>query len=488
MASGVKLAGLCAALGTALGIVTAPAVADPATVGAPGVGDPYYPLDGNGGYDIGHYDIRLNYQPATDELWGTTTILATTTQELSQFDLDFLLKPSSVLVNNRPARFESREDGELVVTPASTVAAGTRLLVVVTYRDTPSRYTYLGFSAWHRDTNAAWVAGEPHSSRWWYPGSDHPSEKATFDVSIAVPTGLEAVSNGVFVNAVPQTKGWTRYFWRGLQPQGPYQGTMIVADMDMNVGTAPGGQQFVTAYFTSLTDGDADSARTGVERTPEYVDWESSLFGPYPFDAMGGTVIPGYGGLEHQTRPTYGANSFTSGSPGYVVVHELAHQWFGDSVSFHNWSDAWLSEGFATYAEWLYSEHIGEGTAAEVADYWYSERYPADDPFWDTVVADPGAGDSNFASAIYRRGAMTLQAVRTAIGDDTFFALLKHWAAAKKGGSATTAEFEAFASKDSGQDLSGLFHTWLHTTGKPPVGPSAARAAATPRSIPHLEH
>jgi aminopeptidase N len=468
MASGVRFAVVSAALSVFLGLVAAPAGADPSTIGAPGIGDPYYPLDGNGGYDVRHYGIRLSYQPSTDELWGSTTILATTTQELSQFDLDFLLRPSSVLVNNEPAEFVSEENGELVVRPAHSVAAGAQLLVVVTYRDMPSKYDAFEYKNWLRIPGGVAAIGEPHVAPWWFPGNDHPRDKATYDVSIAVPKGLEAVSNGIFTGTTQLTNGWVRYNWRSLSPQGPYQATMIVTDLEFVSGTTPSGLPYLNAYYTHL-ENDA-TARSSVERTPEIIDWESSLFGPYPFEAMGGTVIPDYGGIENQTRPTYRDGGFAVGPRTTLIVHELAHQWFGNSVSIENWSDIWLSEGFATYAEWLWSEHTGEGTAAEVARYYY-DRYAADSPLWTMPVTDPGAGYDNFDNAVYYRGAMTLQALRVAVGDDTFFGLLKAWTAAKRFGNASSAEFEAFASEFAGWDLSGLFGIWLHTTGKPPHAP-----------------
>jgi aminopeptidase N len=476
-----------ALLGTLVALaltVVAPvsASADPSTIGAPGFGDPYYPLDGTGGYDVTHYDIRLSYQPSTDELWGTTTILARTTQDLSQFNLDFLLTPSSVRVNNAPAAFESQGDGELVVRPASLVRDDSQLLVVVTYRDVPGNHEMDGRVGWSRIPGGAAALGEPHIARWWFPGNDHPRDKATYDVSIAVPKGLEAVSNGIFVGARQTTDGWVRYNWRSRSPQGPYQATMIVTDLDITSTTTPSGLPYVNAYYTGLQN--QATARAAVERTPEFLDWESSLFGPYPFEATGGTVLPNWFGLENQTRPTYGEGVFASGGAPYVVVHEQAHQWFGNSVSVWNWSDIWLSEGFATYAEWLYSEHIGEGTAAEVARYYY-DLYPADNAFWQTVVTEPGPGDTNFATAVYRRGAMALQALRETIGDGPFFELLKKWPTEKKFGNATSAEFEAMAERVSGQDLDALFDTWLHTSGKPATAPVMG-AAAVPASVAHM--
>jgi aminopeptidase N len=205
-----------------------------------------------------------------------------------------------------------------------------------------------------------------------------------------------------------------------------------------------------------------------VDRTPEIVAYESSVFGEYPFDAMGGTVTNGQGGLENQTRPTYGGLTLTAVGIA-VVVHEMAHMWFGDSVSPHDWRDVWLNEGFATYAEWLWSEHTGAGTAAQRAREVY-DRFPADDPLWQIVVTDPGAGNV-FPAAVYHRGALTLQALRATVGDAVFFDILKSWATTKKYESATTREFTALAERKSGSDLDALFHAWLYATGKPEVLP-----------------
>ncbi len=444
----------------------APAAADtPDTVGAPGIGDPYYPLDGNGGYDVTHYDIRLSYQPATDELWGTTTILATATQDLTRFDLDFLLHVSSVRVGNAPARFVSQEDGELVVTPATRIAEGDRMLIVVTYRDIPSTYERDGFTPWSWTPTLTRGLGEPHISAWWYPVNDHPRDKATYDISVAVPAGREVISNGTLVGTRPQAGGFVRWNWRSASPQGPYQTSLIVGDFDIVARTLPDGRAFVNAYETSIPN--RAQAEALVDRTPEIVAFESTLFGDYPFEAMGGTVTPCCDGLENQTRPTYGADLAPIGPD--VVVHEMAHMWFGNSVSLHDWSGIWLNEGFATYAEWLWSEHTGAATAAQRARGAY-DQYPADDPLWTVVVADPGP-ENTFDSAIYYRGAMTLQVLREAVGDVVFFDILKSWATTKKYESATTAEFTALAERKAGRDLDALFHTWLHTTGRPELLP-----------------
>ena len=214
-------------------------------------------------------------------------------------------------------------------------------------------------------------------------------------------------------------------------------------------------------------------------RQPEIIDFLGSNFGPYPFSTGGGIVddVEGLGfALETQTRPVYARDFFTDSFSGdAVVVHEIAHQWYGDSLAVARWQHIWLNEGFATYAEWLWSEDQGLGTAQEVFDFW-NEVFPADDPFWNVIIGDPGP-DQLFDFAVYIRGAMTLHQLRLAVGDDDFFEIMQTWAADHAGGNVTTDEFIALAESISGQDLGALFDTWLFTAGKPEAAAAAAPAA-----------
>ena len=469
--SRIALASMAAATAAVLFCGTASAAPG---IGAPGIGDPYYPGDGNGGYDVSHYDIRINYTPGADRLAGTTTILATATQDLTQFNLDFLLKVTSVRVNNDIARSTSKR-GELVVKPAKEIRAGDQLTIVVSYDDVPGKYELYHYNAWKTTPTGVLAVDEPQISPWWYPSNNHPTDKATFDVSVAVPQGLEVISNGVLVGTQQQINGWVRWNWHSAKPQDTYATFFAVEQYDVRNSTAPNGQPVVNAYAEDLVY--ADAARASVERTPEIIEFEETVFGPYPFEAQGGVVTTALGfALENQTRPVYDDRFFRRGSNTYVVAHELAHQWYGDSVSVNRWKDIWLNEGFATYAEYLWSEHLGEGTAAEVAQFAYDDR-PAEDPFWQVIVADPTPA-GQFDDAVYERGGMTLQALRTAVGDARFFRILKTWATGKRYGDASTADFIAHAEQVSGQQLDELFRIWLYTPGKPAVGPNGTVSAA----------
>jgi aminopeptidase N len=460
------------------------------TAGSPGIGDPYFPDYGNGGYDVGHYDIRLRYQPATDQLSGTTTILATAEQDLSSFDLDFALTASSVDVNGWPAAYRREGGHELVVTPARTLSRGQAMTVVVRYAGVPSTVSVNGLTAWTRTGDGALAVGEPEVAWWWFPSNDHPLDKATFDVSVAVPDSVTVVSNGTM--AQPPWEhliGWTRWYWRNTRPTATYLAFLAIGDYDLSTDVTPGGVPLLYAYDRHLGD-ETPAAQASIGRTAEVLDWETSLFGPYPFDAAGGVAAPpdslGFS-EETQTRPVYGPGAWQSGSNMYVVVHELAHQWFGDSVSVASWRDIWLNEGFASYAEWLWSEAHGEGTAQEIFDFYHDEFYPPDSDFWQVLPGDPGPADL-FAYAIYDRGAMTLHQLRLAVGDTDFFRILGRWASGHAYGNGTTEQFISLAESVSGLDLGQLFTTWLFTPGRPTVAsPSTvARRTAVPTSWPKL--
>ncbi|WP_035839956.1 M1 family metallopeptidase [Kitasatospora azatica] len=476
---------LVSAAAAATLVLAVPASAAAPTPGAPGVGDPYYPSYGNGGYRVSHYDLRLKYQPATDQLEGTATLLATATQDLSRFNLDFALDVSQVLVNGRPAKFAASGVQELEVTPDAPLARGSQATIVVRYSGVPSTVSRYGFTAWRHTPDGAVIADEPEAAWWWFPSNDHPSDKATFDVSVLVPDGTQAISNGVLTSQSSKL-GWTRFNWRENKPQATYLATLAIGKFDITTGTSAGGVPVLNAYSPDLGD-NADAARASVERTGELVDWLSGYFGPYPFSSAGGYVpnVPTHYALENQTRVYYSPAQFAHGANASVVVHELAHQWYGDSVSLERWSDIWLNEGFATYAQWLWSEHEDEGTAQQLADYVYAS-HPAEDPFWTVKPGDPGP-DNQFDGAVYDRGALTIQVLRDTIGDEAFFKLLKAWPAEHRYGNGTIPQFQALAERISGKKLDDLFRTWLYTPSKPaaPTAAKAQLATTAPTAEPH---
>jgi hypothetical protein len=250
-------------------------------------------------------------------------------------------------------------------------------------------------------------------------------------------------------------------------------------------GSAPNENDWIVGTTDDTPPTTGEIVAGSFARQPEIIAFLSERFGPYPFSAAGG-IVDDFDdlnfALENQTRPIYSKGFFTTPRSGDdVVVHELAHQWYGDSLAVQTWQHTWLNEGFATYAQLLWTEDQGFETAQETFDFWAS-MIPADDPFWTVVIADPGAEDP-LTFPIYIRGAMTLHTLRGEVGDETFFRILRRWTRSQANGNVTTAEFIALAERISGKDLDALFETWLFTSSKPEgIEPVTAlrRAAAAP--------
>ena len=438
------------------------------TPGAAGVGDPYFPNDGNGGYDVRHYGLAITYTPETDVLAGRATIRARATQHLSAFNLDFEgLTIRSITVDGRPARW-TRNGGELTVTPRRTLRNGHTFVTRVVYDGIPQTIIdpVLGDAGVFHTDDGVVIIGQPDVAATWFPANDHPIDKASYDIDITVPTGLEALSNGV-LEGRSSRNGWTTWRWHAREPMATYLATATVGQFDLT-SYRVGGIRYIDALDPALPPEVYDIAAASLAREPEIVEFLSEYFGRYPFNASGGIVdsSDAWGfALENQTRPIYAPGFFDSQESGEsVVVHELAHMWYGDSVALARWSDIWLNEGLASYAEWMWSEAQGRGTAQEIFDENYAR--PADAAFWRLRIGDPGPANL-FAGAVYDRGAMTIHALRLAVGDATFFRILRSWAQRNKGGNVTTAQFIAHAERVSGQQLDALFDAWLFTPSKP---------------------
>ncbi|MCG7204947.1 M1 family metallopeptidase [Streptomyces arenae] len=454
-----RLAAVATAAAASFVIAAAPAP----TPGADGIGDPYFPQLGNGGFDARHYDLDIAYTPDTGRLDGRTTITARATQNLSSFDLDLQkLDVTRIEVNGRRAEF-TRSGDEITVTPRNALAKGREFTVAVTYGGTPvplnGPIVFGSDYGWMKTPDGVFVACEPNAASTWFPSSDHPSDKATYDIRVKAPKGLTAVSNGRLVSTYD--KGDSTYtHWREGKPMATYLATATIGKFDVRTGKTPSGIPVYVAIDPTLANSNSVDVYAVTAAATDY--W-ASLFGPYPFEETGAIVddMPQAGfSLEVQSKPAYSAvrNETT-------IVHELAHQWFGDSVSVAQWKDIWLNEGFATYAQWLWAEHQGTRSAHDSFLAAYNAR-AADNPFWGITVADPQR-DTMFASAVYQRGAMTLQMLRERIGDTAFFRLLPAWTKLHRYGNADTADFIRLAEKISGQQLDDLFQTWLFTTGKP---------------------
>ncbi|RYB95426.1 M1 family peptidase [Nocardioides oleivorans] len=451
------------AVGLAGASATAEVPASAPVDGASGIGDPYWPLDGNGGIDVSSYRIDNHYALASKRLSGSTKVRLTATQDLSSFSLDFLLKVSKVTVDGEKAKFDKSDGGhELRITPREPLAAGTKHAVVVTYDDHPAKYSYAGEKNWLASSSEVVAMNEPHMAPWWFPSNDHPLDKAIVDVRVTVPKGREVISNGKLKGRTTGKQG-TTWHWKADEPMVPYLAFFAAGDFTIAKGTHRG-LPWLVAVSQQLSDADQASSMRLMKKTPTVISALEKDLGDYPFSVVGGLTTglnPGFA-LENQTRPTYPA---VGGSYTSLVVHELAHQWFGDDIAVHHWSDIWLNEGFASFMEWRWAETHG-GRSADATLRSYYGNVAASNDLWKVVVSDPGA-EKVFDSAVYGRGSMALQALRNRVGDDVFWKILRTWIAEQKGGNGSTDQFESMASRVSGQDLSGFFEVWLRTPSKP---------------------
>jgi aminopeptidase N len=438
--------------------------------GGQSIGDPYFSDDGNTGYEVDNYNLDLSYQPGADQLSGTATIMATTTQDLKAFSFDFGLNASNVTVNGSPAGFTT-DNSKLVITAKSDVPAHSPMTVAVTYSGVPSKVKMHDKHVWYATPDGASSVAEPHYAAFWYPCNDHPSDKATWDVSVSVPTGTAAITNGELVSS-QQVGDRTVWKWSNDKPLATYNSFMSIGRFTIKNTMGPDGRTFFRAYSQRLSATEMKNATADIERTPEVIAWESSLFGPYPFAVEGGVAMDAGDqddAEEFQTKPVY-SDVFKHDDMS-DIVHENAHQWFGDAVTIKSWKDIWLNEGFAVYTEWLWDEHVGKKPAAQAADDEYN-NYSRHDKFWKTAPGDPGA-DNLLEDPVYQRGAMTLQALRSTVGDPTFFSILQHRVSEHLYGNDATVEFIALAERISGKSLKPLFDTWLFSTDRPPNAPSA---------------
>ncbi|HTI20055.1 MAG TPA: M1 family metallopeptidase [Kutzneria sp.] len=429
------------------------------TAGSDGGGDSYYPQDGNGGYDVADYNLKVGYDPATRQLTGLERITAAATQALSSFDLDFRgLTVDSIKVDGRPATFTRTGDHELVITPKLPLWRWQRFAVEIAYHGVPAPIAnpLLGDLGWqYTNTGAAFVAGEPQSATTWYPVNDTPRDKATFHLAITVPDEWGVISNGR-EKGTYKAAGGTTHVWAEETPIVPYMTTVAIDKWTFDRQRRADGTPIVSAF----SPGVADSVKQAEARLPEILDFLESKFGRYPIDAAGGIFLNAPIGfsLETMSRPIY---TSLAGSVG-VIVHENAHQWYGDSVAVTSWKDVCMNECFASYAQWLWSE---AKDGVDLNARYLAAVKNASTNFWNAKLYDMGAG--NEFTYVYSKGPVMLHALRNYIGQDAFDRVLRTWPSLHRGGNGTMQGFQRLTETVAHRDLSGFFNAWIYGSGKP---------------------
>jgi len=438
-------------------------------------GDSYFPLYGNGGYSVRHYRLRLRYSPRTDRLVGVAHIDARARRRLSSFNLDLVgMNVRSVAVQGRRARWSRSRHHELTIRPRQALRAGQPFSARIRYGGVPRPFRLPGFGVsggFLTTGDGATTIGEPEVAAQWFPVNDHPRDKATYRLRLTVPRRLDTVSNGL-----PSTTRfhgrWATTTWVARDPMASYLVTASFGRYDVRRWQTAGGLPMIDAVDSRIDGPLRRRIDSSLGKQGQMLRAETRWFGPYPFETAGALVdrIRVSFAMENQTRPIYvpafwqAPTAPTLGDD--VVVHELAHQWYGDSVALRRWRDIWLNEGFATYAEWLWNQRELGVTPQNFFDHYYAR--PADANFWNLQIGNPGP-KRMFDLPIYIRGAMTLHALRTRIGDDDFFRVLRRWAQGRRNGHGTTPQLIRLAERVSGRRaLDGLFDAWLLRGSKPP--------------------
>jgi aminopeptidase N len=422
-------------------------------------GEPFFRA-GNVGYDALHYEVRLTYKPKGGRIEATAKVEAVATEALKSLSFDFFgPRVSEVKVGFEPAGF-SRRPGKLVVSPAAPIAKGERFTALVRYGGLPPKITDPDGSeeGWFRTDDGVIAVGEPQGTAAWIPCDNVPGDKASFEFQITVPDNLKAVANGRRTRSVNRGGG-VQMNWVERAPMSTYLAVLNIGRGRI-VKSRSGNLPTWTLVDPRLQRG----SRGPLAALPEVIGFEARAFGAYPFDSAGSLVdyAPSLGyALESQSRPIY----------AYVpdlttVVHETAHQWFGDSVGLQRWPQIWLDEGFATWAQWYYAERHG-GRSAHATFKRLSGVPASDERFWNPPPARLGSAKQLFDPTTYVRGAMALQALRQKIGTRLFLRLLHRWTSEHRHGNATIGQLEALAEEVGGRQLDNLFQRWLYQRGKP---------------------
>lgn len=443
----------------ALATVLSEAVSAPAD-GAPTLGDPLISGLGNTGIDVQHYDLDLAFDLDAGTLSGTATLtIRALYHQLSTFSLDATgLAVEGVTVGGAEVPFAAKEHKLIVQLPAP-LDYGTVFDLAIRYHAAPQpvQSPYMPFfkTGMHLDSSRVYTLNEPEGANTWFPCNDHPTDRATYDLALTVPAGLDAISNGTRIADTPSDDGTHTIRWRMDAPMSSYLVLVAVGDYAVIEDQTPDGiplQHY--AYPDSVEAGRALFASTG-----ESLDTFADLFGPYPFGAYGHVVAPVGGmALETQTMTILPDSLLQSANADTMIAHELAHQWFGNAVPMATWADIWLKEGFATHAEWLALESRYGPDSARAARTISEQTLMA--KTWADTLADPDPAQL-FGAVSYDKGAWVLHMLRREIGDRAFFALLRLYVQTFSARPADTLDFWRLAELVSGQDLSAFFGQWL---------------------------
>jgi len=443
----------------------APDVDDPAYAVALSepVEDSYYPEVGDPGVDALHYDLALAWTPGTRTLEGVTTLVFRSTRDAESFQLDLApaLEVSRVRVDG--AEVEAAHEGKDLVVSAP-VTADERYVVEVGYAGTPEPveapttrrdFSTSGFAI--TPSGEAWTMQEPYGAHTWYPVNDQPSDKALYDFTLSVPSPWVGIANGALTERQDEA-GTTTTQWHLAEPAASYLTTVAFGSYTSTSNTSAGGVRI--DYWVPA---DAPQLARGLERAAAGLDWLEQRLGPYPFDTLGFVLVDSQSGMETQTMITLGKTDYTMSEP--VLLHEMAHQWYGNQVTPEDWRDVWMNEGMAMYLQGIWEAENAGLTIEEQLD-----RYAAVEEGSRAESGPPAAYDPReFGEGnIYYGPALMWHELRERIGDPEFFRLVREWPAARDNRSAGRDDYWAWLEEQTGEELTAFFDAWLLGATTPP--------------------
>ncbi|MGW5609813.1 M1 family metallopeptidase [Streptomyces sp. NPDC003753] len=444
--------------------------------------DPYFPDNGDPRYRVHRYELTLDYRPGPNRLAGAARLNAIAGRApLTEFQLNLAdFRVGRVKVDGRAAHYTHRA-GRLRVRPSKPVRAGAAFTVEVHWSGNPKPVnTPWGGVGWEELQDGALVASQPVGAPSWYPCNDRPADKASYQISVTTPSAYSVVTGGRLLTRTTKAST-TTWVYDQPAPTSSYLVGMSIGRYQTVLLGDPGEDgvpqhAHIPAHLLPRFSRD-------FARQPAMMTLFQELFGPYPFGEYAVVVteeeldVP----VEAQGLSLFGANH-VDGARGSerLVAHELAHQWFGNSVTVADWRHIWLNEGFAKYAEWLWSERSGGPTAAQLAAT--AHRKLSSLP-QDLRLADPGR-KRMFDDRLYERGGLVLHAVRCVLGDEAFFRMLRGWAGVHRGGTVTTGAFTAHAARFASRPLDDLFRAWVQEAALPPLPTPQHRVPMRPSYPP----
>ncbi|UYM07122.1 M1 family metallopeptidase [Solicola gregarius] len=437
------------------------------------VDDPYYPDNGEPYFDALHYDLTLDWDPSETTLSGKAAITFRVTEPRDEVELDFgepLEVTSATLDGNR---IDAVEDGEQLVLQTPGIKPDSLHTLTIEYAGTPepvatsSSRSDMPMVGWTTESDGgAWTMQEPWGAYTWYPVNDHPSDKAYYSATVTTHDAMTAVFNGRLTDSREDADATTTS-WTLDEPAASYLITIAIGDYSVTSDDGPDGLPLT--YWTRPED---EQQLPRLEQSPEILEWLEEQLGPYPFDSAGIVIVPSRSGMETQTMVTLGSGvRMTDDDYVSVIAHEYAHQWLGDTVTPNNWKDLWLNEGLTMYIEALWNDHVGTASYESLIKQW-----AASDDLDRSTYGPPGEyRKTEFASNnVYLSGAVMLDHIRDAVGEEVFANALRGWPEAYRNESVDREDFITYFSDATGTDIGPFVNDWLTspTTPRGPVVPA----------------